>query len=438
MTAEMELPVEERILQLLQHLGIRQAHFAASTPSDWEGLVTVHPEVISSLTLVSPRAIDPSVLEPLIPRLLVFNGDRGSAAEALNRSMVSLPDATLVALHDYLRSNSADVIADRGDSIGPTLIDFLDRMNQGQEASLPEGEGEVAGVSYRVRGSGPPLLLLPIEYAPSQWEPLLPRLAQNYSTITLGGAWLGVVAGLEARAKGSYLEVVQKVVKETWLQPGERVLDVGCGPGGLDRWLAHHTGEANPIVGVDINPHLLQEAAALARSEGLEGVIDFREASAEALPFPDSSFDVSLSFTVIQAVDADRMLGEMMRVTKPEGRIGVLANAVDRPQIINLPLRAELKAKAEAARGGASNPRGCNDASLYQRFHQVGLTQVGMFPQLATYTDRLRLQNMQGDVFPALTPEEMEEWRAAVVKGEAEGTFFIAEAYHCAVGTKPE
>ncbi len=140
---------------------------------------------------------------------------------------------------------------------------------------------------------------------------------------------------------------------------------------------------------------------------------------------------------MIQAVDADRMLGEMMRVTKPEGRIGVLANAVDRPQIINLPLRAELKTKAEAARGGASNPRGCSDASLYQRFHQVGLTQVGMFPQLATYTDRLRLQNMQGDVFPALTPEEMEEWRAAVVEGEAEGTFFIAEAYHCAVGSKP-
>ena len=62
---------------------------------------------------------------------------------------------------------------------------------------------------------------------------------------------------------------------------------------------------------------------------------------------------------------------------------------------------------------------------------------MGMVPPLATCTDRLRLQNMQGDVFPALTPEEMEEWRAAVVEGEAEGTFFIAEPYHCAVGTKP-
>ena len=101
-------------------------------------------------------------------------------------------------------------------------------------------------------------------------------------------------------------------------------------------------------MGVDISPHLIREAAALARSEGLEGVIDVREASAEALPFPDSSFDVSLSFTVIQAVDADRMLGEMMRVTKPGGRIGILANAADRTTIVNLPLRPELKAKTEA------------------------------------------------------------------------------------------
>ena len=146
---------------------------------------------------------------------------------------------------------------------------------------------------------------------------------------------------------------------------------------------------------------------------------------------------MSVSFTVIQAVDAERMLGEMIRVTKPGGRIGILANAADRPGIINLPLRVELKTKAEARQRRVPNPQGCADASLYRRFHQVGLVQVKMFPQLATHSDRPRLQFMEGDIFPAFTPEEMEEWRAAVAEGEAEGTFFIAEPCHCAVGTKP-
>ena len=301
----------------------------------------------------------------------------------------------------------------------------------------------MAGVSYRVRGSGPPLVLLPIEHASSQWEPLLPKLAQHYSTITLGGVWLGfvaTVATVEARARGGYLETVGRMVDEIGLLPGERVLDVGCGPGTLDRWLAHRTGGANPIVGVDINPYLTREAGALARSEGLDSVIEFREGSAEALPFPNNHFDVSLSFTVIPLVDANQMLAEMVRVTKPGGRIGVIGSGDDRPNIINLPVRAELKAKAEAQRDQDShNPQGCDDASLYRRFHQVGLNQVKMFPQLAVYTDRTRMQFMQqNQIFPVLTPEQLAEWRIAVADAESKGTFFSPNSSTAPWGPSPD
>ena len=118
----------------------------------------------------------------------------------------------------------------------------------------------------------------------------------------------------------------------------------------------------------------------------------------------------------------------------------MLARGDDRPNIINLTLRTELKAKAEAPRDVSDlNPRGCRDASLYRRFQQLGLSQVKMFPQLATNTDRTRLRvTQQNQILPALTTEEAEEWRVAVAEAEAEGTFFIAEAFHCAVGTKPE
>jgi hypothetical protein len=68
------------------------------------------------------------------------------------------------------------------------MLDFLQRVEQRQEtrtAMLPVGEGDVAGVSYRIQGSGLPLVLLPLSLAPSQWEPLIPTLSTHYSSITL-------------------------------------------------------------------------------------------------------------------------------------------------------------------------------------------------------------------------------------------------------------
>ena len=53
MATEAVLTVEERLYQLLRHLGVDQAHFAGWMPQDWGGLVAKYPQVISSLTLVN-------------------------------------------------------------------------------------------------------------------------------------------------------------------------------------------------------------------------------------------------------------------------------------------------------------------------------------------------------------------------------------------------
>ncbi len=444
MTTEVELPVEERLLQILQHLGIQQAHFAARGVGDWGGLAARYPDYIASLTLICPRGMDPNTLGTLAPRLLVFAGDQGRPDEVVRQVVAHLQEATLITLRDYVSPTIyADVVAERSADIGAAMLDFLARMDQAHGSrmvSLSEGEGEIAGISYRICGSGLPLVLLPLGVAPSQWEPLLPRLSERYCTIILGGAYLGMIGSLEARGRtAGYLGVVRHLLEEAQLRPGETVLEVGCGTGVLDRWLARHTGGANRVVGLDISPYLLREATALVRKEDLEGVIEFREGRAEALPFPDSSFDVAMSSTVIQRVDADRMLREMVRVTKPGGRVAVVGHAHDMPRWVNLALPAELKAKLEAP-GWASDrghQLGCDDASLYRRFHQIGLTQVKMFPQFAAFDERSRLQSLQGDILPTLTPDAVQEWRAAVAQAEAAETFFIATPFHCAVGTKP-
>lgn len=438
MTIQASYPVEDRILHLFQYLGIEQAHFAACMPRDWGGLVTSHPDIVSSLTLVCPMGMNLSALRSNIPRLLVITGDHGRSPEEVLRAMPSLPDATLITLRDYFSPTWADMIADRTEEIGSEMIAFLsgiDQRQQGKEVTLPEGEGEVADISYRIRGSGPPLVLLPLGLAPSQWQPLLPALSANYCTITLGGLALGMVAFLEARSQG-YLRVVRCLVDEVQPRPGEAVLEVGSGPGVVVRWLAKHTSRANRIVGVDINQNLLREAAALARKEGIEGVIEFREGNAEALPFTDSQFDVTMACTVLEEGDADRMQAEMVRVTKPGGRVAVIVRSIDMPWWVNLPLRVELKTKVEGQAGNVQE-QGCADASLYWRLHQAGLEQVIMFPQLAAYAKGERLQYLQERIVANLKPEEVDEWREAISQADAEGTFFIAQPFHGAVGTKP-
>ena len=118
--------------------------------------------------------------------------------------------------------------------------------------------------------------------------------------------------------------------------------------------------------------------------------------------------------------------------------MAVVGHGHDMPRWVNLSLRAELKAKVEAPgwadEGG--HPRGCDEASLYQRMHRAGLSQIKMFPQLATFDDASRLQQLQASILPTLSLEEAAEWRSAVAQGEAEGTFFIATPFHSAVGTK--
>jgi ubiquinone/menaquinone biosynthesis C-methylase UbiE len=445
MTSETSLTVEERIRQLLQHLGIRQAHVAGQSPEDWTGLATTLPELCASLTLVGPPALDPHAVGRLASRLLVVNGDQGPRAEKVRRAVEGVPGAQLVTLRDYAILGWTDVVADRTEEIGSAMLQFLAHTPPsalGEMTPATAGNGEVAGIAYRIRGAGPPLVLLPLGLFPSQWDPLVSRLSEQYCTITLGGAALGMVAMLESRGRAAgYWAMVRTLLAEVHLRPGESIVEVGCGSGVLTRGLAHSTRGTNRIIGVDINRYLLREATALAEKEGLADTIAFQEGHAHALPFPDQSVDVTLSVTVMEEVDADQMLGEIVRVTKPGGRVAAIVRACDRPFLMNLPLRPALHRKVEEPGGWApgAEARGCADASLYRRFQQAGLTQVQMFPQWAAF-DRsaaVVIQFLQNRLLPTLSPEEAQEWRRARAQAEAEGTFFIAWPHHCAVGIRP-
>ena len=131
MATESELPVEGRLYQLLQELGIPRAHFAARGIGDWNDFATIHSEHVSSLTLVCPRGIEPDTLRALAHRLLVLEGDQGQPAEITRRVMANLPEATLVTLDDYFSPNIyADVVAEQAEHLGPAMMDFLALMDR--------------------------------------------------------------------------------------------------------------------------------------------------------------------------------------------------------------------------------------------------------------------------------------------------------------------
>ncbi len=106
------------------------------------------------------------------------------------------------------------------------------------------------------------------------------------------------------------------------LEVGQRVLDVGCGPGSITVDLAARIAPGE-VVGVDTSAAVLHVARQAAQDAGLANV-RLQVADAAALPFEDSSFDVVHAHQVLQHLtDPVAALREMRRVTRPGGVVAV-------------------------------------------------------------------------------------------------------------------
>jgi ubiquinone/menaquinone biosynthesis C-methylase UbiE len=121
---------------------------------------------------------------------------------------------------------------------------------------------------------------------------------------------------------GTTLQIVGEELCEALdLRSGQKVLDVAAGNGNASLAAARRWCD---VVATDYVPALLERARERAAAERL--AIEFREADAEALPFPNASFDVVVStFGVMFTPDQDRAAAELIRVCRHGGKIG-LAN----------------------------------------------------------------------------------------------------------------
>lgn len=109
------------------------------------------------------------------------------------------------------------------------------------------------------------------------------------------------------------------------VRPGHRVLDLAGGTGDLTAKFSRIVGDKGQVILADINNSMLNVGRDKLRDIGIVGNVNYVQANAEELPFPDDYFDcITIGFGLRNVTDKDKALRSMYRVLKPGGRLLVL------------------------------------------------------------------------------------------------------------------
>lgn len=139
------------------------------------------------------------------------------------------------------------------------------------------------------------------------------------------------------------------------LQPGETVVDLGCG-GGFDCFLAaRRVGKKGQVIGVDMTPEMIHKARENAEKGRIRNV-DFRLGEIEHLPVADGVADIVISNCVINlSPDKPQVYAEAARVLKPGGRLAISDVVAIAP--IPVRVKSRLQAHSGCIAGAATVPQ---------------------------------------------------------------------------------
>ncbi len=114
-------------------------------------------------------------------------------------------------------------------------------------------------------------------------------------------------------------------IEMSGVRRGQKVLDLAGGTGDLTARFSRLVGEEGQVVLSDINASMLEAGRERLTDRGIAGNVEYVQANAECLPFPDNHFDcISIAFGLRNVTDKDAALASMYRVLKPGGRLLVL------------------------------------------------------------------------------------------------------------------
>lgn len=114
-------------------------------------------------------------------------------------------------------------------------------------------------------------------------------------------------------------------IEQSGVRAGHSVLDIAGGTGDLTMRFSRLVGPTGKVVLADINDSMLKVGRDKLLDKGVTGNVEFVQANAECLPFPDNTFDViTIAFGLRNVTDKDAALRSMARVLKPGGKLMVL------------------------------------------------------------------------------------------------------------------
>jgi ubiquinone/menaquinone biosynthesis C-methylase UbiE len=226
-------------------------------------------------------------------------------------------------------------------------------------------------------------------------------------------------------------------------QPGQRILEVGCGSGVLCRLIAPQLQPAGEMLGLDISPHFVEQASKYALQSGVASLIKFETGPAESLTYPNDSFNSALAARLLlHAKDPDAVVREMARVVKPGGRIIVMdwdfdTVVVDHP---NRDLTRRLLTWRSDHHGGDN----WSGRQLWRRMTTAGLQRLTIHPLVTVahgeadgLTQSLWRAAQVSRDGGAISPEEHDDWVLDIKDRIQAGTFFASIVYFIVKGFVP-
>jgi ubiquinone/menaquinone biosynthesis C-methylase UbiE len=227
------------------------------------------------------------------------------------------------------------------------------------------------------------------------------------------------------------------------IEPGHKVMDVGCGPGTDTITLGRAVGPGGQVVGIDSDEGMIAQAEIRAKEENIEEWVTHQRADVASLPFESDYFDSCRSERLFQHLpNYEQAFSEMIRVTKPFGWMVVLDTDWGTLSVDTTDVDIERRLVRFFAEYYMHN--GYSGRQLYRQFKQWNLKEISveMFPNyilsyaIAQESGIIEKAAQEALAAGVLTDDELRRFHEGLEEADARGLFFATYSMIMVAGRK--